>query len=135
MMSNNVNNVRRHADFCLAALMEIPSQYQATLELGILGYAFTLCNLRFNGLFVEFINAISLLLMSRRQIGSSPERVPLPPPLYSATSSSGYPGTPRSNSFQTRTSSLGRYNQGVGTNPSSSSSYDNQVSNHFVASN
>ncbi|KAA0034249.1 E3 ubiquitin-protein ligase RGLG2-like [Cucumis melo var. makuwa] len=99
IMLKNVNNVRRQTEFALAALMEIPSQYQATLELGILG----------------------------RQRGSSPERVPLPPPLYSATSSSGYPRTPCSNSFQTRTPSLGRYNQGVGTNPSSSSPYDNQL--------
>lgn len=99
VMSKNVNNVRRQTEFSLAALMEIPSQYQATLELGLLG----------------------------RHRGISPERIPLPPPLYGSTASSGYSRTPRSNSFQTRTPSLGRYNQGVGTTPSSSSPYDNQL--------
>ncbi|KAG6573680.1 E3 ubiquitin-protein ligase RGLG5, partial [Cucurbita argyrosperma subsp. sororia] len=54
IMSRYVNFDRRQTEFTLAALMKIPSQYQATVELGLLG----------------------------RRRGSSPKRVPLLPPLY-----------------------------------------------------
>ncbi|XVE74912.1 hypothetical protein DITRI_Ditri12bG0056600 [Diplodiscus trichospermus] len=114
IMSKNMDPSRKQAEFALSALMEIPSQYKATIELGLLG--------------------------TRK--GGISERVPLPPPLYGTSSFSTSKPYSRSSSFQQNASPYSRSNSfqqnlppysgydtpaSTATGPSSSSLYDHQI--------
>ncbi|CAA3021639.1 E3 ubiquitin-protein ligase RGLG2-like isoform X2 [Olea europaea var. sylvestris] len=99
IMCKNVHQSRKETEFALAALMEIPSQFKATMELNLLG----------------------------GQKGHGAERVPLPPPVYGAASGTNSE-LDCATSFQQSSSSYYDANSSVDAVPSApSSTYDNQI--------
>ncbi|KZV46434.1 hypothetical protein F511_17875 [Dorcoceras hygrometricum] len=97
IMSKNVHQSRKETEFALSALMEIPSQYKATMELNLLG----------------------------TQRGNTPRRIALPPPVHGAAFGS-ISKPSRATSFQHMTSSSYNQNHVSGSEAPSASSSTNE---------
>ncbi|XP_051119863.1 E3 ubiquitin-protein ligase RGLG2-like [Andrographis paniculata] len=99
IMSKNTHQSRKETEFALSALMEIPSQYKATMELNLLG--------------------------GRR--GNAPERIALPPPIYGTGFGSGSKPS-RATTFKQSYESFHEHHVPKDEAPSApSSNYEHQV--------
>ncbi|KAH6830496.1 RING domain ligase2 [Perilla frutescens var. hirtella] len=100
IMSKNAHLSRKETEFALSALMEVPSQYKATMELNLLG----------------------------QRNGNAPRRVALPPPVYGANFGSVSKPS-KAKSFQQSSSSYYPHNVAADTapRPAPTSVYENQI--------
>lgn len=87
IMSKNVPIFQKETEFALAALMEIPSQYKATLDFQLLRYQQHL--LQFSAFFFENSSMLMLFLLNRFLMPGSNQRntirrKALPPPIQNS---------------------------------------------------